>query len=117
VLAGNRAWLEGRPRDAGELFHPDAVAVFSGANQRLQGRDAIVQSYADYCANVKTHAFEEREHTVDVFGDTAVVRYRFFVRYEAQGAVHDEVGQEVLVFVRRDDRWRVVWRTQTPVDP
>jgi uncharacterized protein (TIGR02246 family) len=113
VVASNRAWREGRPREVGGLFHEDAVALV-GPGRRLVGRNAIVQSYVDYCASVKTHVFAEQTHSVEVFGDTAVVQYRFSVRYELGGQVHDEVGQEILVFVPRAGEWRAVWRTQTP---
>jgi ketosteroid isomerase-like protein len=96
----------------GCLFHEDAIAVFPAAKHRLTGRDAIVQSYIDYCRSEKTHAFEELDHAVDIFGDSAVVSYRFSVRYEAQGIVRDEFGQEILVFMRRHGQWGVVWRSQ-----
>jgi hypothetical protein len=32
----------------------------------------------------------------------------------AAGAEHNETGREVLVLARRDESWRVVWRTQIP---
>ena len=113
VVASNRAWLQGRVSEVAGLFHADAVAV-AGAGRRVEGRDAIVRSYADYCAAAKTHAFEELEHTVDVLGDVAVVTYRFSVRYEMNGVTYDELGREVLVFTRQDGRWGVAWRTQIP---
>jgi hypothetical protein len=72
----------------------------------------MVESFVDYCAHVKTHFFEEKNATVDVFGDTAVVNYRFSVRFEVDAAVTDEDGQEILVFVREGGKWKVVWRTQ-----
>jgi ketosteroid isomerase-like protein len=64
--------------------------------------------------HAKTHSFEEMEHHVDLFGDTAVITYLFQVRYEvlADGVQHEETAQEVLV-MRKTDRWRVLWRTQT----
>jgi ketosteroid isomerase-like protein len=114
VVESNRAWLEGRPADLRAFFHEDAVAVFPAAGRRVEGRDAIVESYVEYCEHVKTHAFEELQHSVDVFGDTAIVQYRFSVRYEHQGEIHEEQGQEMLVFVRRE-RWCVIWRTQVPL--
>lgn len=115
VVASNRAWFEGRPRDVAPLFHADAVLVFLAADHRIEGRDAIVDSYVEYTQRAKTHAFEEQEHTVDVFGDTAIVNYGFSVRYEVAGEVKDDEGQEVLVFVRREGAWGVVWRTQAPL--
>jgi uncharacterized protein (TIGR02246 family) len=116
VRESNQAWLSGRPEEVSRLFHEDAVAVFTDAGRRLAGRDAIVRSYVEYCQGERTLAFNELDHEVDMFGDTAVVSYRFLVRYEAEGKVHDECGQEILVFMRRQGRWGVVWRTQVALN-
>jgi len=115
IKDANDAWTRGDPRDVAPLFHAHAVMVAPAMKARLHGRDAMVESYLDYCRQAKTHAFEELDHAIDVFGDTAVVTYRFRVRYELDETVHDEVGQEVLVLIHEDDRWQVVWRTQVPL--
>jgi hypothetical protein len=44
-----------------------------------------------------------------------VARFGFVVRYEINGASYDETGSEVLVLVKSDETWRIVWRTQMPV--
>ncbi len=72
----------------------------------------MVQSYVDYVAAVKTHAFDVVARSVEVSGDTAVASYRFTVRYEVEGKVQEELGQEVLAFAKRAEGWRAVWRTQ-----
>src|SRR5262249_35781377 len=108
----NRAWLEGRPADVGALFADDVVFVAADQSVALRGRAAMVQSYVDYVAAVKTHAFEVTARSVEVTGDSAVASYRFTVRYEVGGNVQDERGQEILVFVRQAEGWRAVWRTQ-----
>lgn len=116
VQASNRAWREGRPEDVAALFDESAVVVVQG-EVKARGRAAIVQSYVDYCQHVVTHAFEELEHSVEVFGETAAASYLFAVRYEMGGVVHSERGQEILLFQRRDGNWRVFWRTQIFLGP
>jgi ketosteroid isomerase-like protein len=124
VHAANRAWFEGRAHEVGALFHPRAVGVFPAAGQRLEGREAMVRSFADYTAQVHTLSFEESEPSIDRFGDTAIVGYRFAVRYQLRAAepsaeaapkVLDEQGYEVLVLVRERGAWLAVWRSQVPL--
>jgi ketosteroid isomerase-like protein len=117
VRESNRAWVSGSTKELAALFDDHAVVIAPALQGRVEGRDAIVASYASYNMHTKTHSFEEMEHQVDLFGDTAVVTYRFQIRYEllADGVVQDETAQEVLV-LRKTDRWRVLWRTQTAAD-
>jgi ketosteroid isomerase-like protein len=112
IAEANRAWLGGHPENVGPLFHERAVMFGPAFATRIEGRTAITQGFVDYTRYAKTHLFEERDRAVDIFGDTAVVTYAFFVRYEAEGQVHDETGREILTLMREDGRWQVVWRTQ-----
>ena len=114
IRRSNRAWLAGAAHEVANLFDEDAVVIAPRLQGRMEGRDAIVRSYEDYVHHARTHAFEELEHQIDVFGDSAVATYRFTVRYTIEGedAEHDETGQEVLVFRRSAGGWKVIWRTQ-----
>src|ERR1700682_2586712 len=114
IRRSNRAWISGATHEVANLFDEAAVVVAPGLQQRVEGRDAIVRSYEDYVHHARTHSFEELEHSVDVFGDTAVVTYRFAVRYTLNGeaAERDETGQEVLVLRLDQSGWKLIWRTQ-----
>jgi uncharacterized protein (TIGR02246 family) len=114
IRASNAAWTRGEPEKVAALFDENVVGIAPGMQGRAEGRDAIVASYVEYCRAAKTHAFEELDHSIDVFGDTAVATYKFSVRYEIDGQIQDEVGQEILAFARRDNQWLAVWRTQVP---
>lgn len=112
IVSSNRAWFEGRPCEVASIFHPEVVLV-SGGEVRLRGREAMVQSYVDYCGAVKTHAFAEGAHSVELFGASAIVNYLFRVEFEVDGAVQRERGEETLVLVRWGGELLVRWRTQT----
>lgn len=114
VRDANRAWTGDRPEDVSDLFHPDAVVVSRDGRVVVRGRDAIVASFVEYCEQARTHSFEELDHDVRIFGDTAVLTYGFAVSYEIEGARYDERGREILVFAREGGRWAVVWRMQVP---
>ena len=58
--------------------------------------------------------FKTNDYVVTKRGETAVVEYAWQMTWVAGGAEHNETGREVLVLARRDDNWRVVWRTQIP---
>ena len=81
LSAINQAWLEGRPRDLSALFDPKIVTLVPGC-VRVEGREALVQSFVDMCENARVHAFEERDRQVDVFGDAAVASVAFTIAYE-----------------------------------
>src|SRR5437868_11119135 len=114
IRASNRAWTSGAPLDVARMFDEAAVMIAPQLASRIEGRDAIVQTYVDYSQHSRTDLFEEAEHSIDVFGDTAVATYRFRVRYRLHGddSDRDEDGQEILVFRKSAEGWRAVWRTQ-----
>jgi ketosteroid isomerase-like protein len=114
VIESNRAWRSGSMHELANFYDEKAVAIAPQLSERLDGREAILASYADYHLHARTHEFEEQEHQIALFGDTAVVTYRFHIRYEllAEGEMHDESAQEILV-LKKTDRWRVIFRTQT----
>jgi uncharacterized protein (TIGR02246 family) len=113
VVAANRAWREGRPKDVASLFHRDVVMEAADGSVACRGRDAMVQSFVEYTGAVDTLHFRETDHAVHVVGDTAVVSYGFDVIYEVEGKRHDEIGRERLVFVLDGGRWSAIWRMQT----
>src|SRR5262245_35712299 len=101
VRQSNREWSRGNPRGVAPLFDEQVVMVAPGLIAFAEGKEAMLQGYEDYVKSATTEAFDEEAHRVDLFGDVAVVTYRFRVRYLLEGRTHDELGQEVLVFVRR----------------
>ena len=115
IRRSNRAWMAGAAHEVAALFDEGAVVVAPGLQGRIAGREAIVRSYEEYVHHARTHSFEELEHSIDVFGDVAVVAYRFAVRYtlNAEEGERDETGQEMLVLRRGPSGWKVIWRTQT----
>ncbi|HET7696124.1 MAG TPA: nuclear transport factor 2 family protein [Vicinamibacterales bacterium] len=111
----NDAWLEGRPRDLTELFHPDIVMVLPGFAGSLQGRQQMIDGFTDFCASAKVHAFDLDEPHIDVIGRTAVASVLFSMIYERQGQRFRSTGRDVWVFTREAARWLAVWRVMVDV--
>jgi uncharacterized protein (TIGR02246 family) len=117
VVAGiSTAWRGKRISELHDLFADDVVLIAPGARARLQGRAAVVETYREFAESTATHDYTESDLVVDVFGDTAVATYRFEIAWTRDNARYRETGSDVLVLARRDDTWRVVWRTIAP-DP
>lgn len=114
IRNSNQAWASGEVAKVQELFHPAAVLVTPGFSQRLEGREAILRSYEDFIHQAVTREFEEFDHSVDLFGDSAVATYRYRVTYELNGDTRQREGSEILVFRRMGQGWQAIWRTQLP---
>src|SRR5437762_1575663 len=115
IVQANEAWMSGNPAGVADLFHEDVVLAVPGSADRLHGRAAMVRSFEEYVRQVDTLDFRVLDHQVDVVGDVAVASYRFSVRYEVNGTVHEELGREILTFVCQQGRWAAIWRLQIPV--
>jgi ketosteroid isomerase-like protein len=107
----NAAWPEGRLEDVGRCFHEGAVMVPPGGAGRVAGREAMVASYRGFLEAAKIHSFEILDFKVDVFDVTACAAVPFQIRYELQGQVYDEKGEEILVLIREAGEWWIAWRT------
>jgi ketosteroid isomerase-like protein len=114
VREANKARVAAATRELTALHEPDAVLVRSSLEERLEGRDAIVRAVEEESHQERIEAFEELEHSIDVFGDFALVAYRYEMRTRPAGADEEEEGSglEVVALRRSAGRWKVLWRTQ-----
>src|SRR5262245_52116327 len=81
----NPAWLDGRIEDLALMVHKDIVMVFPGFTGRIEGREAFLAGFRDFCEHAKVHDFQEHDHQVDVAGDTAVATFQYEMVYERSG--------------------------------
>src|SRR4030095_8812351 len=95
----NAAWPEGRLEDVGRCFDEEAVMVPPGGGVLVRGREAIVGSFREFLGMAKVHGFAMLDPTVAVFGATACAVVPFQIRYELQGQVYDEKGEDILVLM------------------
>jgi ketosteroid isomerase-like protein len=113
----HRAWTEGRASDLVESFDENIVMVLPGFDGRIEGRDALIAGFEDFCRNARLLGFEESDRQVDVRDSTAVASFAYVVRYERDGKGYRATGRDLWIFHRFDDgRWRAVWRTMLDVE-
>lgn len=105
------AWTRGLIDELRACFREDAVLVGPDLEQRLEGRDPIVDSYVEFLREATMLAFSSEPPSVDVYGDTAVTVTPWTARYELEGTVHSDAGNDLLVLIRGEEGWQVAWRT------
>jgi hypothetical protein len=106
----NRLWLDGQVEDLGPMVHPEIVMVFPGFTGRMQGRQAFLAGFRDFCENAKVHEFRDHDHQSDVAGNTAVATFQYEMLYERSGKRYRSTGRDLWVFQSQGDAWIAVWR-------
>lgn len=107
----NRAWLDGRVEDLTPWLLPEIIMVLPGFSGRIQGRDAFLAGFADFCRSATIHGFREDDLQVDVAGDTAVATFRYEMVYERSAARYRATGRDLWVFQQCGGEWLAAWRT------
>jgi prepilin-type processing-associated H-X9-DG protein len=111
----NQAWLDGHVEDLAPMVHPEMVMVFPGFAGRMQGRDAFLAGFRDFCQNAKVHYFRDHDHQVDVTGSVAAVTFRYEMIYERSRERFRSTGRDLWVFQSHNKEWVAVWRTMLDV--
>jgi ketosteroid isomerase-like protein len=110
----DRCWMQGRLLDLPAFLAEDVVFVAPGGKRRGEGIAQAIESYRQFTSHAKVSRFQTYDYAVTRRGDTAIVEYAWEMTWVAAAVEHHETGRDVLVLSRRDDHWRVVWRTQIP---
>lgn len=111
----NRAWLGGTIQDLSLLVHPQIVMVLPGFAARVQGRDAFLAGFQDFCSNATVLEFNEHDRQVDVAGETAVISFRYEMVYERASTRSRAMGRDLWVFEGGREGWVAVWRAMLDV--
>lgn len=114
IEAVSQAWLEGRYNDIANYVHERVALVPPGGARpaaAIVGRDAFVQSYADFGASATIHSFEAGTSQIDDWGSTAVARCPFVIDYEIASGRYKEQGTDLLVLIQDASGWKICWRT------
>jgi hypothetical protein len=118
LLAGiTEAWRSGNVERLEKYFDDEIVLTHPDFVKSEDGRRMSVESYREFCSRVMIRKYIESDHTIRVWGDTAVAHYRFEMEYAAGGDDVLDKGHDLLVFARRKGKWLAVWRTMIPLPP
>lgn len=111
LQAINRAWRVRRYADLKEYFHPKIVFMMEGFGERVIGREAVIDTYRLFTQSATIHTYSERGLQITSAEETALVSFQFDMRYEIDGEMLHETGEEFFVFRYSQGRWLVVLRT------
>ena len=107
----SEAWRARRYEDLSQFFAQDMVLALPGKAVRVEGRDAIVASYREFMDRITVTSYREDQHSVDVWGATAIASFRWDMAWLAGNVPNHETGSDVFAFTHTDGRWLAVWRT------
>jgi ketosteroid isomerase-like protein len=105
------AWLARTPRALVEFFDENIVMALPGFSGRVEGRDAIIAGFVDFCDNARVLRYERSEPQLDTVDDTCIATYTFEMEYEREGSRYLSSGRDLWVLRREKDGWKAVWRT------
>lgn len=110
----DRCWMERRFDDLSRFIADDVVMAAPGGKHRMEGRKTAVESYREFMGRCAVKRFQTSDYVVTRRGTAAIVEYNWDMAWSDQGTDHEAKGREILMLARREDGWRVVWRTQIP---
>lgn len=108
------AWRERRYDELAEVFDEHIIMMLPGFSGRIEGRNALIESYREFMDRTTLTHYEEAPPTIDVWGSTAVTAHRWTMRWLDAGVASEAAGAEVFIFSRQyagAGQWRAVWRT------
>jgi len=110
------AWQTRRFDELAALFDENIVMVLPAFSGRIEGREAVVDSYREFMESAAVSDYEEDLPTIDVWGDTAIASYHWEMTWIGRGKAETAAGYDAFAFLRNDDdggSWRAVWRTMS----
>lgn len=113
----NNLWVGGNPNQLESFFREDVVILHFDYKTRLRGREAVLNSYREFCDESTVHDFKQFKPVIDVFGNTAVVTYAFEIEYKMGDQTYNESGRDMFILVQEASKWLVIWRTMLPDPP
>ncbi|OPX64148.1 MULTISPECIES: nuclear transport factor 2 family protein [unclassified Methanoregula] len=110
INAVNRSYTDGwHEEEFRRYIHPDIVAVFPDSPGRIEGKEAYVAEWRDFCSTAVVIRRQETAHRVSIFsgGKASVVTYLFSVTFVMDGREQTMLGRDMFFLVREGRKWLV----------
>ena len=107
----NKCWTCGDPAELEKLadyFHEEMVAITTTNRFRLEGKEVCLKSWQGFAENAKIHSWKERDPTVQIFGEIAIVTYYFDLSFDLVGQTINMNGRDMFTLIKENDKWLVV---------
>lgn len=106
----NECWYKGQASQLGDFFHHIVVFNSPDFRHQISGKDNCTQTYVDFLKISKVLLYNENNHTVQLFDNTAIVTYDFEMKYEQNNKTYHEVRTDIMVLILFQGSWRLAWR-------
>jgi len=108
----NRYWAITEDIDSLSMYlHKDMVIYFPGGKERMEGKEAILESYREYMQSAETLSLEENEPLVQVYNNdkTAVVTYFSVLQIKTkEGEIQTFRSKDMYTLIFENNRWYAV---------
>jgi Domain of unknown function (DUF4440) len=111
IKAMNHCWTASWNEPAfRQYIHPDAVAIVPATPGRLEGQDAYVAGWRNFCEAAVIHEWRETDHKVQLWagGKSAVVTYFFSITFVMGGQKITMKGRDMFFLAKVGRKWLVV---------
>ena len=78
----NVSWTQNKLDEMALLLHERCIFVAPDLKSEISGRPACLQTFQEYFEVARTHVFEIRNISIQLWGDTAIARLEYIVEYE-----------------------------------
>ena len=92
--------------------HVDENIVMKGPGLKeyAKGRQAFIESYAQFMEKSHVTEYAESNHVINTWGNVAVATYDWTMTYEQKGQTKTDKGNDMFVFHRVPNGWEAVLR-------
>jgi len=104
----NKCWTEGDPAELNDYFHENMVAVTPMQKELIEGREACVAGWTGFAKNTSIKNWNEYGHSVQIYGNAAVVTYYYDIAFEMGGREINLSGRDMFTLVKENNKWLAV---------
>lgn len=108
----NQAWQAGDMATVSTSYHPNAVLLPPDLGPVIRGREAIVETYAEFNTAAVLRHFEVTDTQVFDFESSHAVHLKFTLAYEFDGTALEDEGLDIYLTSPYANGLTVVWRQQ-----
>ena len=116
LSAINQAWRTNTPLEMSQHLHQNIIMTFLGFSGEVLGRDALLASFVEFCANATVLEYQENNEQINIVGDCAVATFKFEMLYERAKYQEQSKGRDLWVFQCISGKWVAVWRTMMELE-
>ena len=104
------AWRLKHFDDLEQCFDESAVIVGPNYQQYAAGQKECANSYREFSTNAAVIEYEESDHQLRIWPDTAVYTFTWKMTYNRDKGPKSEAGTDQIVLGRLGEGWRVLFR-------